>query len=452
MRTTILETKNKNLGENDVSGNTEKDHDSVSPIKNIEVRDTNPTNATATSSQTRNKHPIEPFLSVEQLPLLTALLYFFNPISAISNSVGSLRGIWDALFLLSLQYSASAPFTLTREGIPIKVPSASKTALFLALGTYADVAYAMFLMPILLCRGFWSSESAPTDKMKKNFQRGLARDWKTILGLYLFYLGCLHLLASILVGGNWNEYGKVVLQSSLPNVAFLEQDGSGSYPGPNMGLHWYFFVQMFDRFRPYFVVFINGVPAMFLIPLLIRLHRYPPALVASLQLLWAIYRPTNTVQTLTLALHFVLLNPRSIVRMRNPSLVSLFALPVPILLFVTFHRMWLVTGNGNPNYIYFQCVAYCVFVSIITIDFIGATVKRDKVRRLAEKGDTVKYITEADKKMESEIKECSPDTSPGENAVSKSSTTEGEVTPPKELENSGNDEVDETPEPNVVFL
>ncbi len=212
---------------------------------------------------------------------------------------------------------------------------------------------------------------------------------------------------------------------------------------------------------------------MFLIPLLIRLHRYPPALVstiilfvvsmylslafvspsfscktvfdetgycvnqvASFQLLWAIYRPTNTVQTLTLALHFVLLNPRSIVRMRNPSLVSLFALPVPILLFVTFHRMWLVTGNGNPNYIYFQCVAYCVFVSIITIDFIGATVKRDKVRRLVEKGDTVKYITEADKKMESEIKECSPDTSPGENAVSKSSTTEGEV----------------TPEPNVVFL
>ncbi|KAL7469561.1 hypothetical protein ACHAXS_009814 [Conticribra weissflogii] len=230
--------ENKDLGENDVSDSTEKCHDSVSPIKNIEVSGTNPSNATATSSQTKNKHPIEPFLSVEHLPLLTALLYFFNPISTISNSVGSLRGIWDALFLLSLQYSASAPFTLTKEGMPIKVPSASKTALFLALGTYADVAYAMFLMPILLCRGFWSSESAPTDKMKKNFQRGLARDWKTILGLYLFYLGCLHLLASILVGGNWNEYGKVVLQSSLPNVAFLEQDGSGSYPGPNMGLHW----------------------------------------------------------------------------------------------------------------------------------------------------------------------------------------------------------------------
>jgi len=179
--------------------------------------------------------------------------------------------------------------------------------------------------------------------------------------------------------------------------------------------------------------------------------------VASVQLLWAIYRPINTVQTLTLALHLVLLNPRTIVRMKNPSLVSIFALPVPILLFVTFHRMWLVTGNGNPNYIYFQCVAYCVFVSIITIEFIGASVKRDKVRRLVEKGDTIKYITEGEKKVGSEVKECSPDTLPKSDVISESKAIEEVATPPQngeeeEVDISENYEVDETPEPNVVFL
>lgn len=49
--------------------------------------------------------------------------------------------------------------------------------------------------------------------------------------------------------------------------------------------------------------------------------------------------------------------------------------------------MWLVTGNGNANYIFFQCFAYGLFVAVITLDVVSATVKRDKVRRIVEKGD-----------------------------------------------------------------
>ncbi len=41
------------------------------------------------------------------------------------------------------------------------------------------------------------------------------------------------------------------------------------------------FVQMFDRFRPYFSLFVNGLPAMFVLPLTIRLYRYPCALVST---------------------------------------------------------------------------------------------------------------------------------------------------------------------------
>lgn len=37
---------------------------------------------------------------------------------------------------------------------------------------------------------------------------------------------------------------------------------------------------MFDRFRPYFSVFVSGLPAMFVVPLTIRLYRYPFALVS----------------------------------------------------------------------------------------------------------------------------------------------------------------------------
>ena len=153
---------------------------------------------------------------------------------------------------------------------------------------------------------------------------------------------------------------------------------------------------MFDRFRPYFSVFVGTLPAVFIIPLTIRLHRYPSVLIAVFQLLWSIFRPIGTIQTLTLGLIFTLLNPRSIVRMRDTSLVALCALPVPISLFVTFHQMWLVTGNGNPNYLFFQCFAYGLFVAVILLDVVSATVKRDKVRRMSEKGNFAQS-TETDK-------------------------------------------------------
>jgi len=51
--------------------------------------------------------------------------------------------------------------------------------------------------------------------------------------------------------------------------------------------------------------------------------------------------------------------------------------------------MWLLTGNGNPNYLFFQCFAYGLFVAIILLDMVSATVKRDKVMRMVDKGITL---------------------------------------------------------------
>ena len=214
---------------------------------------------------------------------------------------------------------------------------------------------------------------------------------------------------------------------------------------------------MFDRFRPYFTVFVAGIPTMFAIPLMTRLHRYPSVLAATFQLLWVIYRPTSTAHSLTFGMILALLNPRTIVRMRNPSLISFFALPVPILLFVTFHRMWLVTGNGNPNYIFFQCFAYGMFVIIISMDFVSASVKRDKVRRMIEKGSIKKILAEL-KEKEMDGEESKKDEEVSTNGVQK------EENKTEEDESAGADDkatglfadetvfADQPTKPNVVFL
>lgn len=163
-------------------------------------------------------------------------------------------------------------------------------------------------------------------------------------------------------------------------------------------------MQQFDRFRPYFSFFVGILPTVFIIPLTIRLYRYPSVLLAAFQLIWSIFRPIATVHTLTLGLNFVLANPRTVVRMKDSSLISFFALPVPISLFVTFHQMWLITGNGNPNYLFFQCFAFGLFVAVILLDVVSATVKRDKVRRMVAKDEFSERKYQNGNQTEKEVK------------------------------------------------
>ncbi|KAL9188289.1 hypothetical protein ACHAXT_006667 [Thalassiosira profunda] len=391
---------------------------------------TNGVKTKATENGATSPEEKDPILTLDQLPAIAAVSYFCNPVSMMANAGGSTRTLWDTLMLLSLYYATTPPAGTTKEGIPSKIPSATKAALSLAVATYADVGYGIFILPILVWRGFLG------DKQKSAARkRGRHGDWRMVLVLFLSCTGGLHFLASLLVGGEPGAYRKVVIQTMLRNVAFVQLDDSGSVSGPSMGLHWYMFVQVFDRFRPYFTVFVSGIPAMFAVPLMIRLHRYPSVVAATLQLLWAIFRPTTTVHTLMLGLHLALINPRTIVRMRNPALVSFFALPVPMLLFVTFHRMWLVTGNGNPNYIFFQCFAYGLFVTIITMEFVSATVKRDKVIRMIEKGNMKKLVKQIEAK------------GPGKKAEEK----EANPSNGNDVKDSG-DDLGSKPEPVVVFL
>lgn len=174
-----------------------------------------------------------PLFALDQLPMLASLVYYCNPVSMLASALGSMRSLWDALLLLSFYYATMQPTTVSKEGIPVKIPSAAKAAMFLAAASYADTGYAMFVLPVLIWRGFCGS-------MHTAAKVGRARhhDWKTVLSLYIMYSGGLHYLASMLVGGEPDAYRKVMVQTMLPSVAFIQHDDSGSVPGPSMGLHW----------------------------------------------------------------------------------------------------------------------------------------------------------------------------------------------------------------------
>jgi hypothetical protein len=159
-----------------------------------------------------------PILLLQQLPTLSSTLYLINPISALAAS-NSLRSLWDMLLLISIYYAVS-PISKSNE-TNTRNPTGAKCAFFLAFAAYFDVAYAVFLLPILLWRGLWR------DKVDSCY----CNDWKTVLVLFVVYYGALQAMPMYVAKGEMTE-------TLLLNLAFLEQDESGSYAGPNMGLHW----------------------------------------------------------------------------------------------------------------------------------------------------------------------------------------------------------------------
>jgi hypothetical protein len=81
----------------------------------------------------------------------------------------------------------------------------------------------------------------------------------------------------------------------------------------------------------------------------------------------------------------VTLARRSIARMSITSLIWLLALPVPIILYVLDHGLWLEIGSGNANYMFFQCLVYNLFLGFFALDFISSTLRRDKALQLTHK-------------------------------------------------------------------
>ena len=89
-----------------------------------------------------------------------------------------------------------------------------------------------------------------------------------------------------------------------------------------------------------------------------------------------------------IALIFLLLSPRSLSRMGLASFISICCMFVPVILNVVDNWMWLSVNNGNANYMFFQCLAYNVFMAVILAQFTSASMQRDKAIRILQKEKT----------------------------------------------------------------
>jgi phosphatidylinositol glycan class U len=253
------------------------------------------------------------------------------------------------------------------------VIGASLTSMFaISFAAYLSM-YPMLLLPPLLVLCWdrrWPSQQKTTST------QFLTTNLGTVAGAIstLLYM-------SSLVTGSWeflaSTYG---VQLLLPDLT------------PNVGLWWYFFIEMFDSFRSFFLGVFWIHLSSYVGGLTIRLRRQPLFVLTILLGIFAIFKPYPSVSDVSLFLGLLPLYRHVFPLMRYTFLAS-SAILYTSLLGPAFYYLWIYAGSGNANFFYAITLVWSLGLSVLVADALFAVLRDEwEVERPEMKGREIRQI------------------------------------------------------------
>lgn len=267
-----------------------------------------------------------------------AWVFALNPITILS-CISKSTIVFTYLPLISTLY-----FVSTQGGGNLVLSS-----LMMSVATYLDPIMGILLVPTL---------NFIINKSMRSINRSLFYLVNFVICLFLLYWTSPFPL-SIVYGTRLN-FNNVV---------------------PNMGLWWYFFIEMFQEFIPFFKSVFNLFSICMVIPLTVRFNNCAegngrnkpfPLYCWIISLGWVILtKPYPTLGETGMFLSLLPLldiNQTSILRyMRYPMLIILLFLH-SILLSPIFYHLWIDLGSGNSNFFYAISLVYNLALGLLISD------------------------------------------------------------------------------------
>ncbi|KAL8676831.1 MAG: hypothetical protein Q9186_006681 [Xanthomendoza sp. 1 TL-2023] len=250
----------------------------------------------------------------------------------------------------------------------------SRAMLAMALAAYLSLYPALLLPPlILLChdqisRKDGSKPSLPNSSIKFSLS-------------FFGSLAWLMLMSYMVTGPSWeflqSTYGVHLL---LPDLT------------PNVGLWWYFFIEMFDSFREFFL----GVFWLHLMGyvggLSFRLRTQPLFVLTTLIGLFAIFQPYPSIADASLYFAFLPLYSHIFPLMRY-TFFAMATILYATLLGPAFYYLWIYAGSGNANFFYAITLVWSLGLSIVVGECLFAVLRDEwEFDRPEMKGKDVRRI------------------------------------------------------------
>ena len=270
----------------------------------------------------------------------------------------------------------------------------------LAFASYLSM-YPLLLLPplVLLCHDRQSRPSPPagqppdgtddTDGSARGASAlvpaagptSLARFASSHVLAVALVLAALLLMSYLVTGCSWeflaSTYG---VQLTLTDLT------------PNVGLWWYFFGEMFDPFRSFFLAVFWLHLASYVAGLTIRIRRQPLAVLALLLGIFATFKPYPAIGDTALFLAVVPLYRHVFPLMLYPYLITAVVLYATFL-GPAFYHLWIYAGSGTANFFYAITLVWGLGQSLLVCDLTFAILRDEwEVERPEMVGKDIRQI------------------------------------------------------------
>ncbi|KAK3807933.1 MAG: major facilitator superfamily permease Cdc91p [Benniella sp.] len=271
--------------------------------------------------------------------LTVATLYLFNPFT-IASCVGKSTILFSNMAAVA--------------GIWMGMRRNKTLAMFsIALATYLSFYPSMLAIPVVLM--------LLRDIKDSSLVKGVVIQCVLLYSVSIVSL----LLLSFVLVDSWDFLGSVY--GTILAVSDLT---------PNLGLFWYFFIEMFDQFRSFFLVVFQIHVFIFAIPISIKLRNRPLFVSFLLCTIMGTFKGYPSIGDASLYLGMLPLSSEIFKYMRYTFLIiNLFiysSLLAPI-----FWYLWIYVGSGNANFFYAIGLVYGVGEIILMVDTTFAVLRRD---------------------------------------------------------------------------
>jgi len=261
------------------------------------------------------------------------------------------------LFLSTLSLSTS-PFENTLALLSLMFAargSTSPSLLAAALLLHLSLSSILLLAPLILLLA-----SSPVSQLAS--PRAFSGNGKKIIPLLAEFLAytVVLTLASTLVSGGWAWVPQTWGASlTLPDLT------------PNCGLWWYFFTEMFDYFRPFFLMVFSIHLLIYIAPVCIK-FQYDPLYAAFILLgILGAFKSYPTMADPGLFLSMIAVFPEIYPYLRYPIITTLLHLHASLLM-PLFHHLWLNQGTANANFFYASTLVFACANGAALTDCIWA--------------------------------------------------------------------------------
>uniref|UniRef100_A0A3Q2CC41 Phosphatidylinositol glycan anchor biosynthesis, class U n=1 Tax=Cyprinodon variegatus TaxID=28743 RepID=A0A3Q2CC41_CYPVA len=278
------------------------------------------------------------------IPLKVAMFYLLNPFTILSCVAKSTCGLNNAVLSLFLLSTIKGNMLLS--------------AIFLCLATYQSIYPLTLCAPAMLY--LMQHQYVPVNPRRASF-------WWLVVQYLFMYLGSLFVIVclSFFLLGSWDYlpsvYGFIL---SVPDLT------------PNIGLFWYFFAEMFEHFRLFFLCVFQINVFFYTIPLCIKLKDHPVFLMFMQLAVISIFKSYPTVGDTALYLAFLPAWSHLHRFLRNIFLVSCVLLACSALFPVLWH-LWIYAGSANSNFYYAITLLFNVAQILLVSDYFYAFVRRE---------------------------------------------------------------------------